>query len=259
MTNGKKVLLASGCSFTFEDWNWPGFLSKKLNLDLLNRGMASQGNGLISRKVISGLDELLKDYKKEEILVGIMWSGVNRHEYYTDSPKDVKDWGFFGTEDTHIKNPTDVIKGRYNWRILNINWSQEKEVRTYYEMYHNDVSSMVYTLEHILRIQWYLDGLGIDYFMSTFMDIFNWGHLKNNPEIELLYSKINFDKFLPVKGCMEWVSENYDEKGMPPPHDEHGNRGSHPEPYGHEKFTEEVIIPHLNLTPNPIPRKKKLI
>ncbi len=42
----KKILLASGCSFTFEPWNWPGHLSQKLDINLLNVGMASQGNGL---------------------------------------------------------------------------------------------------------------------------------------------------------------------------------------------------------------------
>lgn len=253
MIEGKKALLASGCSFTFEDWNWPGFLSRKLNLDILNKGMASQGNGLISRKVISGLDELLKTYKKEEILVGIMWSGVNRHEYYTHSPDDVKTWGFFNNENHNIKNPTDVIQGEYNWRILNPGWDS-KEVRSYYEYFHNDISSMVFTIEHILRIQWYLDGLGIDYFMSTYMDLFDYDYLMGNPEVAPLYSKINFEKFLPIKGCVEWVRENYIEDGMPPGVDKHGNRGDHPLPYGHEKFTDEVIIPYLNGLPN-IPQK----
>ncbi len=187
MIEGKKVLLASGCSFTFEDWNWPGHLSRKLNLDILNRGMASQGNGLISRKVISGMDELLKTYKKEEVLVGVIWSGFNRHEYYSDDTSDIKKWGYFKEGDDYIKNPTDVIDGEYNWRILNVGWDSE-EVRLYYENFHNEVSSMVLTIEHILRVQWYLDGLGVDYFMSTYIDIFKWGHLRYHPEISPLFS-----------------------------------------------------------------------
>ena len=48
----KKVLIASGCSFTFENWNWPGHLSGNLGLEIINVGMGSQGNGLISRKLI---------------------------------------------------------------------------------------------------------------------------------------------------------------------------------------------------------------
>jgi hypothetical protein len=245
MIEGKKVLLSSGCSFTFEDWNWPGYLSRKLNLNVMNKGMASQGNGLISRKVISGLDELLKTYKKEEILVGVMWSGVNRHEYYTEDTNDIKTWGFFSKDDHTIKNPTDVIDGEFNWRIMNIGWDGE-EVKSYYEFFHNEISSMVFTIEHILRVQWYLDSLGVDYFMSTYMDIFQWGRLKYHPEVLPLFDKINFEKFLPVDGCMEWVQNNYDELGMPIELDKYGNRGQHPTPFGHEKFTEEVIIPHLS-------------
>ena len=209
----------------------------------MNKGMASQGNGLISRKVISGLDELLKTYKKEEILVGIMWSGVSRHEYYTEDTTDIKTLGFFRDNQTDIKNPTDVIEGKFNWRILNIGWNST-EVKSYYELFHNDISSMVLTIEHILRVQWYLDSLGIDYFMSTYLDIFKWTHLLNHPEVEPLFSKINFEKFLPIEGCMEWVQNNYDELGMPGL-DKHGNQGLHPTPFGHEKFTEEVIVPHL--------------
>ena len=47
-----KKVIVSGCSFTFEDWNWPKYLIKHLNVptrDLINVGMASQGNGLISK------------------------------------------------------------------------------------------------------------------------------------------------------------------------------------------------------------------
>jgi hypothetical protein len=78
----KKKLIASGCSFTFEPWSWPTPTSQLLNMDLINVGMGSQGNGLISKKIIYTVDKELKKTKPEDILVGIMWSGIDRHDVY---------------------------------------------------------------------------------------------------------------------------------------------------------------------------------
>ena len=71
-----KKVIVSGCSFTFEDWNWPKFLRKHLNVskqNLINVGMASQGNGLISKKLIYVVNKELETTKPEDILVGVMF------------------------------------------------------------------------------------------------------------------------------------------------------------------------------------------
>jgi hypothetical protein len=243
----KKILLSSGCSFTFEDWNWPGHLSKQLNIELLNVGMASQGNALISRKAIYNVERLLENYNNSEILVGIMWSGIDRAEYYSPQDTDVNFWGFGNNKipkDGRIKNPTNVVENQYNWRIMNYNW-ENTECVLYYENYHNAVSSMVYTIEHILRVQWYFHKIGIDYFMSTYVDIFKDKTLLNHPEISYLYNQIDFSKFLPVSGCHEWVKENYGNDGGFNAPDANGYIGIHPTSFGHEKFTQEVIMPFI--------------
>ena len=83
--------------------------------------------------------------------------------------------------------------------------------------------------------------------MTTFMDIFqkNDNHLLNNLDIKYFYDMINFSKFLPVDGCHEWVKINCKEKGFNKP-DINGYVGIHPNSYGHERFTNEVIIPYIN-------------
>ena len=235
----KKVLIASGCSFTFEKWNWPGHLGGNLDLNIINVGMGSQGNGLISRKLIYAVETALKKYSPDEILVGVMWSGTDRSEYHTHDGSNVNYWGF-NQIDNRIKNPTNVVKDLYNWRIINHHWDN-KESLNYYENYHTAIYGMVSTIEHVLRVQWYLKHLGIDYFMTTYMDIFGDNILIENMEVEHLFKMINFNTFLPVRGCYEWVKENYKEIGLPP----NDKTATHPTSFGHRKFAEEVIIPHL--------------
>lgn len=237
----KKLLIASGCSFTFEKWNWPGHLSKELDVKIINVGMGSQGNGLISRKLLYAVENAKKIYSSDEILVGVMWSGTDRSEYHTFDNTNVINWGF-NTTAPNIKNPTNVVDGMYNWRILNQHWVN-KESLNYYQNFHTAIFGMVSTIEHILRIQWYLKNLNIDYFMSTYMNIFDDKILTENREVDHLFKMINFDMFLPVKGCYEWVLENYKVEGFPNISDH--SKIEHPTSFGHRKFSEEVIVPYL--------------
>lgn len=237
----KKILLASGCSFTApriedDDYNWPEHLCKKLDIDLINVGMSSQGNGLISRKVIYNVEQLLKKYENSEILVGVMWSGVDRYDYYSNSNEDVKTWGSFPPDIPLIKNPTNIVENSYHWRIINHNW-KNNEAKLYYENFYTDIFSTIMTIEHILRVQWYLDKYNISYFMTTYMNIFD--SKINTNEIKYLYNLINFEKFLPVNGCYEWTKENYAKTGFKNRHD------LHPTSFAHEKFSNEIIIPYL--------------
>jgi len=236
----KKILLTSGCSFTFEKWNWPTFVAQMMDYELINVGMASQGNGLISKKVIYNIDKLIKTYNSEDIVVGVMWSGVDRNDFYiedTRSMNNISGW---------IENPTNVVDGHKNWEITNHHWMTGKS-RLWYENFHTNIGSMIQTIQNILLVQWYLERHDIKYFMSTFLDIFHMEGAYNiisHPEVKYLYEMIDFTKFLPVSGCHEWVKQNYKEAGLNPP-DLNGYIGMHPTKFGHTKFAEEVIVPHL--------------
>jgi hypothetical protein len=237
----KKILLASGCSFTFEPWNWPTFVSNEMNWDLLNVGIASSGNGLISKKIIYNVNELLKTRKTEDIVVGIMWSGFDRHEFHIERPsyiENVNGW---------VENPTSIIKNRKNWVITNIHW-KNTHAKVWYEYLHTNVGAMMITIEHILRTQWFLEKHNIKYFMTSYLDIFNYqgaNILVNDPEVKYLYDMINFDTFLPINGCHEWVKENYQFTGGFNPPDGNGVVGIHPTEFGHKKFANEVIVPFI--------------
>lgn len=236
----KKIFLASGCSFTFEPWNWPSFVSEKMNYNLINVGMASQGNGLIGKKIIYNVDKLLKKYNSEDIIVGVMWSGIDRNDFHTDDSSrmsNVNGW---------IENPTHIVDGHKNWEITNYMWETKKS-KLWYEYFHTHVGSIIQTIQNILMVQWYLEKNNVKYFMTTYMNIFGDPHIKHlitTPEVEYLYKMIDFNRFIPIKGCYEWVKENYNEEGMPGV-DKYGNHGIHPTEFGHIKFANEVVVPFV--------------
>ena len=229
-----KILLTIGSDFSDYEDSWPNVLSQKLNLNLFNLSESSQGNGLISRKLIYKLTQLLKEYKPENIIVGIMWSGIDRSERYISD-------GEIST------NVTSVVDGTKRWKKLNHQWNKtDKDCEIYYSIFNNCTSNIIKTTEHILRIQWYLNKMGIKYFMTTYMDIFN-KNLKGEKlkliisEVEHLHNLIDFSKFLPIHGCYEWVKENYPKEFKKCVNDDIDC----PNNISHEKFTNEIIIPYL--------------
>jgi hypothetical protein len=237
------TLLVSGCSFTFDDFCWPNYVGSKLDLKVVNVGMGAAGNGMISKRLISTCENLLKSKKPEEIIVGIMWSGPDRHHQYIEEKRNPSVYHENGIVDSALENPTWAgDKQEKHWLIFNPWTLKSKERDLYYKYVHTDIESQTRTLEYILMTQWYLERKGIKYFMSTYKDIFSpYTHNfdATHPDIFYLYNQVNFDKFLPVDGCLEWVQQNYPEKGFPEVWDDH------PSTFGHEKFANEVINPYI--------------
>jgi hypothetical protein len=105
---------------------------------------------------------------------------------------------------------------------------------------------IILTLENILRTQWYLEKHNIKYFMTTYMDIFG-KYNKNvfeHEEIKYLYEMIDFEKFIPINGCYEWLIKNYPDIGFDKEINKHT---SHPNKKGHTLFSNELIIPFIKL------------
>ena len=104
-----KKIIVSGCSFTFEDWNWPKYLIKHLNVptrDLINVGMASQGNGLISKKLIYAVNKELENTDSKDMLVGVMWSGIDRVDFHSENNY---------SSENNIQNNSMIKKSKGNY------------------------------------------------------------------------------------------------------------------------------------------------
>ena len=165
-----RYLITSGCSFSethsthFE--SWPEHLLKLLpKYSPISKGLASQGNGLISRGIIYEVSKKLKDgVPAKDILVGVQWSGPDRMDFLFDNPQYAKhklarDAGMFDKNeytnwDGWMENPTGFIEDDKNWVIASLGW---KLGRRYFELWHSRDQGSIYTLEHILRAQWFLE------------------------------------------------------------------------------------------------------
>tara|TARA_B100001287_G_scaffold269997_1_gene268147 strand:+ start:9509 stop:10291 length:783 start_codon:yes stop_codon:yes gene_type:complete len=259
-----KKLIVGGCSFTYEDWCWPEQVYKELkkipsfnDLELVNVAMGSNGNDLIKKSIVAQVEKELKTTKPEDITVGVMWSGPDRWSFHSEDKLDANDWGKNGIVD-NIHNPRSIVENFNKWYFINAFWDNEHSL-LYYSTFHSNIGSIINTLECIIFLQLYLESKHIQYFMTTYLDIFNPLDfdldIKNHPETGYLYQNINFNKFLPVDGCYEYLKKNYPE-GIPI------GKDNHPFKSGHKYFAKNAILPFMlknNLIDNYSVQPRKLI
>ena len=220
-----QLLISSGCSFSDCDNTWPVHLSKMLNTDHVLLGLRSQGNGLISRKLIYAVHQALKTHQATDLLVGIMWSAPDRWECYKDASVQFKEntggWS---------ANPTSVVPhSRGSWIITSHNWPMP-ESSVWYKQYHDQTWSMVTTLEHVLRTQHYLDSVGVRYFMSQIASVVFDIKLISNHECLHLSEMIDWTRFISRTGMYDWAN---------------CVGGEHPSVNQHYQYTADIIMPWL--------------
>lgn len=239
-----KILVTGGCSFSRSgfletDYTWVDYLQKLKNFDsAVHTGLSAQGNDLISRKIIYTVTNLLDTVSPNELLVGIMWSGPNRHSaYLTDSPVN-----FTKMFPSH-ENPTNVVPNEYNWYILNPPNAPgikqpDDHSHNYYKYFYNLTGSYIESCEHILRTQWFLQNNKIKYFMTNYNLNVLPNSLSNVKELAHLYKLIDFTNFLPYNGMLEWCKEHTSLPFSKP-------NDFHPSNLQHKQFVDEIIIPFL--------------
>lgn len=232
------ILITGGCSFSeciSSDEvliTWPKHLAEKLNYTHIPTGMGSQGNGLISRKLLYNVHRQLKTHKPEELIVGVMWSQPNRWEYYQDVKQP-----FESNIDGWQYNPVSVVKNSQGgWVITNHHW-KHKLSTTYYKSYYNSVYAQLQTLEHILRVQWYLNQQGVRHFMSNITSTVFDHDAMQDAECQHLKEMIDWSRFLPCEGEYEWCRDNTTHAFKP--------NDKHPTSEMHKDFVDRLIMPWL--------------
>lgn len=237
-----KYLVTSGCSFSeclnfdrhglSDNRTWPIHLREKISkVTHFSESMGGQGNGLIARRTYYRVNDLLKICQPEEILVGVMWTGRDRFDFYFEEPVE-----FNENLDGWMENPTRVVDDAPGgWVILNPHWTHMYN-GAWYKNYYNEVASQIYTLEHIVNLQHYLNLKGVRYFFtSSFATHISESH-RSNPNCSWLYDQIDWTKWLPIESEKHWVEEN-----CPIP----GANNFHPRSEQHGEFVDRAIIPWL--------------
>ncbi len=250
-----KHIVTSGCSFsdTSTNYTWPSHLEASYDVNCIHMGLSSQGNSLIARKSIFAVQQLLNQgVNPSEILVGIMWSGPDRHDTYFSNLT-----GQLSTEiknlDYMIINPTTYANGdQGGWLIMNPHW-KEKTSKIYYSHLHDFVNHRINTYEKILWVQNYLKLLGIKYFMVPYTaEVFKETEFYANPNVKWMKDLIDWASWLPVGSMHEWCYNYWTDDDFPKLDvqiDETGEwikwPDNHPTRIMHERFTKEIILPHI--------------
>ena len=253
-----KHIITSGCSFSDirNNITWPLHLGATFDIEATHTGLASQGNGLIARKAIHAVHQALKkNVAPEDILVGIMWSGPDRHDMYfswmnSQLDEEVK------RIDTMLINPTTfVTNDAGGWLIMNHHWN-EKYNKIYYSHFHDSVYQRVLTYEKVLWTQNYLKNLGVNYFMSSITDdVFCLpDDIANNPNLTWLVEQVDQEKFLPVSSIHSWTKKYWTDTDFPAITVELSDGtvvkvpDTHPTRDMHVRFVKEVILPYIKET-----------
>jgi hypothetical protein len=235
-----KQFLSSGCSFSMVPAtlkginieNWPLHVENYLQVPSIHTGLASAGNSFISKSILYQLSQI---ENKNDLLVGVMWSGADRHMFYNRGrvflPSESK------TTIKYHKHMPVKISGEEAFYFLNPH-TEHIYNKIYYSNFYDEIGSFIESMQHVLSLQWYLKYHKIKYFMTKFSDyaIPN-STIAQHPDLKYLYDMIDFSEWLPGLDMLNFCKDS----GLPPvlPNDQH------PSTEQSKLYTEQVIIPHL--------------
>ncbi len=251
-----KTLLVNGCSFTEgSNFNaWPNIVSKQMNIKLVNIAAAMNGNSFISRHLINVISNHYMDEK--DLVVGVMWSKVNRKEILINRQETLK-WREIINEVNGDWLHHSVIESKFSYSSnfgFSKNWKEWKDIKSFwmksgggyhatkfwadwFKRYYTFEGMFWETLEHILRVQWFLEKYKIPYFMTSLDDLFTYG-LSKYEEPKHLYNMIDMNKFCLYNGT-KGIMEHNIENEIP------FDKVMHPTTEGYRAFSEDVIIPKV--------------
>ena len=240
-----KALLTSGCSFSDMKYSrvWAHWLEQHMNTTVAKHtGSSNHGNDLIAKKTIYACNELLKEYKGEDIMCIVQWSSYSRfallNEHDSDMRKEISKQGsatpWFANQFKDYDNKTNDQEPLYGWNFFNPNWDI-KDTMLHYK--NQSVFGMVeQTLWHMLNVKNFCEVNDINYFWTTMQNDVNTNFAKHWSTKHLYDLVYNTDNRIGKHGIYEWVTHF---------HPEELNEDKHPTVQGHKLYTEEVIIPFL--------------
>jgi len=215
--------------YSFSDYQrdncWAGIISRKLNVDYINKSMPGGSNQRVYRTVMQDISELLNIYKPHELFVLIGLTDSSRYEYYSGK---LNKWMPYNTN-----NPPNINIDPYYvklWNIMTRHFNSDQG--------HYDFDQMM-----ILGIQNFLRTNCIPYLLTNSM------HNQLVFEDEKIYvSKNILDQRYRYRYYQKISFDQYNKTVVKAPiGPEH-----HPLEEGHRKWAEHILdhIEKFNLTDN---------
>lgn len=265
MTNKQNIqyLVTGGCSFSQPcnaDITWPIHLEEFLSPQYtLHSGRGCADNTTIARLLVYNIQQILnKGVDPADLLVGIMWSGVDRHSIYntrTDFPHDSFSNGpaqrdvDTGLPVNYHTNPLFIASEECNQYLIHANF-EDQSSKNYWQNFYDPIGSHILSLENVLRIQWFLKSLNISYFMTEH----SWYSIHDHrppwdmtprdtlshPDVRYLIDLVDHEHWLPISHMTAWTEENNIPYTRP--------NDPHPSTHTHKQLVDQVILPHLQDT-----------
>ena len=235
------------------------------NSTVYNTAMPGAGNGFISRAVIYKVNEMIEQGKKTDY-VFIQLTACDREEILV-SVDDASSETDSNLLCHFIPSLDKGLDGGINWKLikngnnnkmwLKHSYGKDSMLKHYYKYYDNDEFSVVKTLEHILRLQWFLKVNDIKYRIFCGWNIFPvLPQMPRYPiEVRHLWTMIDWNNFWFHKkfgGISEWSKDNlpFEERFIT--EDRVQKDGSaldeHPSNKAHKKFAKEIVSKWINNT-----------
>jgi len=201
----KKFLILGGCSFTANKGSWSDNIDDN-DYEIINLGIPSIGNHLISTRIISECQKLFRDgVSNKDIKVIVQWSGLYRHDLVVpknfDSSRPVSE----------IECPNQIQEIQLSTNTLSVD-SGRRHLGVWPAFFKmmSDEQIFIMNFENILRTQWYFKMNRIEYFMFNGWDIFTFEERrKDNNVNELLGAKDQYSDVLYENKDSTLVSDKY--------------------------------------------------
>ena len=288
-----KHIVTSGCSFSnTEDcvdytthgmdhhlYQLDNYKSWALHLEdiipdskVYNRALPGVGNAYIVRSIIWQVNELLKQNIKPNVFMQM--TSFDRKELLLDCNDLSSETD--GNLQTHYipdimprhipdimprhQSPHFAKKLNNNKVWLKHSYVEDSMMRYHYKYYHNDESALVESLEHILRLQWFLKLNNINYKIFPGWNIIqrlnhhtlqkesNEKLIFGTTEVNFLWEMIDFDNVWFYKnygGITEWSEDNLPFKDRYVTGERRNKEGTaldqHPSNTAHREFAKQAV------------------
>jgi hypothetical protein len=237
-----KKLLVSGCSFTHNNHHtpctWGNNLAVWAGLDIHNLGIPGAGNTHIKNSTILWLEKHRPD--PADLLIIIMWSGVERVDWITDP--DVSKFKTYYPFTYNYSDSTELVLGGSWWAKKSIR-SQVEKLLVNYTKYQNNQSLALTSWLEMTQLTDYLKQRGYTFYYTAWQDLWLPGDGTNqwiNYGVELERLNLSLDPapwlFSDTNKYLgNWAKE----------HNYLSDDNLHPSHIGHEIWCRSILIPEL--------------